>query len=173
MKISLVKLWPVVLLLLLVAACGKEKSIEEDSSQFFIKCKIDGVDKTFNYSAAAGKQDLGDGSTAYVISGYTDAGRTENLGFTFTVFIPLSTGTYKVTDPTTDYTLGCGYIPNLNNQTDIYFSDTDEANPFQVTFTNITSSVLTGTFTGKLVNVSNPISDSAIITAGSFKVKIQ
>ena len=42
--------WPVMLLaVVFVASCGKESSVEEDVSQYFIKCKIGSVDKTFKY----------------------------------------------------------------------------------------------------------------------------
>jgi len=167
--------WPVVLLLVLVASCGKEKSIEEDLSQYFIKCKIGGVDKTFNISAAASKQDLGNGISQYSVFGKAaqDPADLESLGFTIQLSIPFKTGTYKETDPTTDYFLAGIYNPNTTDPNKIFASNYDDTNPFQITFTEI-STVLSGSFQGKLfINSTDPDADSTVISNGQFKVKIQ
>jgi len=176
MKRSLVSSWPVILLLVFVASCGKEKSIEEDVSQYYLKCKIGSVDKTFNFSAAANKQDLGGGDTSYSIFGkaVTDAANLESLGFTIRISIPLVKGTYKENDPTSDYFMAGIYNPNTNDPEKIYTSRYDEGNPFQVTFTEITATTISGTFTGKLfVNNADPNADSAVVSNGQFKLKVQ
>jgi hypothetical protein len=176
MKRSLVSSWPVVLLLVFVASCGKEKSSQEDLSQYFIKCKIGSVDKTFNISAAVAKKDLGDGRISYDFFGKAvkDANNLESIGFTIQLKIPLAKGTYKVTDPTEDYSMMGLYNPNTVEGTKMFISGYDESNPFQLTFTEITATTLTGSFSGKLdINGIDPTADSAIITNGQFKVKIQ
>src|SRR5688572_9071230 len=118
MKSSLVRSWPVVLLLVFVASCGKEKSTQEDLSQYFLKCKIGSVNKTFNIGATATKVDLGDGSTSYSFFGKAapDASNLESMGFNIQLSIPFVTGTYKATDPTTDYSLAGLYMPNTTDQ---------------------------------------------------------
>jgi hypothetical protein len=176
MKSSLVRSWPVLLLLVFVASCGKEKSSQEDLSQYYIKCKIGSVSKTFNFSAAAAKEDLGGGSISYSVFGKatTDANNYESLGFTIQLSIPFVTGTYKENDPTTDYFLAGIYNPNTVDPDKIFASRYDDANPFQITFTEITNTTLSGTFTGKLfINSADPSADSAVISNGQFKVKIQ
>lgn len=178
MKKSLVKWRLVVVLLLLVAACGKEESTQENSSQYFIKCKIDGVDKTFNVNAVAQKENLGDSSTGYSIFGKAtkDASSIENLGFGIQIYIPFKTGTYKETPPTTDFYVGGVYNPNTTSSTGIYRNNAyDDSDPFQITFTGVSATELSGTFKGKLYlnNDSIPYSDSVIISNGSFKVKMQ
>jgi hypothetical protein len=176
MKKFLVNCWPVALLFVLVASCGKEKSLEEDSSQYFIKCKIGGVDKTFNIAAAAAKEDLGGGTFSYSVFGkaVNDPSNLESLGFTIQISIPFTAGTYKETDPTTDYFLAGIYNPNTTIADSIFISRLDDANPFQITFSNTTGTTLTGSFKGKLyTNSTDPDAASTEITDGQFKVKLQ
>jgi hypothetical protein len=177
MKKFLVNCWPVALLLfVLVASCGKEKSLEEDTSQYFIKCKIGGVDKTFNVSAAGVKQDVGSGAMSYSVFGKAikDPANLESIGFTIQIYIPLVAGTYKETDPTTDYYLAGIYNPNTTDATAIYASMYDDNDPFQITFTSVTTTTLAGTFKGTLfINSTDPNADSTAVTEGSFKVKLQ
>lgn len=174
MKKFLVSSWPAILLLFLIASCGKEKSGEEDLGQYYLKCKIDGVDKTFNYSALASQQDLGGGVTSYSVFGKAVAlpDNLESLGFSISLSVPLAKGTYKETDPTIDYMLGGIYNPNTGVDDMIYANRYDEGDPFQVTFTEITSTTLSGTFKGKFfLYTTDPNADSVLISNGSFKVK--
>jgi hypothetical protein len=171
--------WPVMLLAVFVASCGKEKSVEEDVSQYFIKCKIGSVDKTFKYSLLAHKEEVsGSGVTNYSIAGKVknDPNDYEGIGFTIQSSIPLAQGTtYKETDPTIDYVLACIYNPNTQDPDKMFASNMDEGNPFQITFTEITSTSLSGTFSGKLypLNSTDPNADSAVIANGQFKLKLQ
>lgn len=177
MKKHLVNCWFVACILVLVAACGKEKSLEGGTvNQYYIKCKIGSVDKTFNVSAAASKADMGDGSFTYSIFGKASstASDYESIGLALRIYVPFVTGTYKETDPTTDYLVAGIYNPNTTDATKIYASLGDANNPFQVTFTTIDSTTLAGTFKGSLIlnnGASNP--DSAVITNGQFKVKLK
>lgn len=179
MKRFLINGWSAMLLLIFVASCGKEKSVQENPAQYFIKCKIGSVDKTFNFGATAFKQDVGGGITNYSVVGMAvaDPNNLENFGFSVTLWqIPFNTGTYKANEPTTDYTLGCNYQPNTNDPNKTFSSnDLEETNPFQVTYTEITATTLSGTFKGKLASndPTNPNADSAVITNGQFKVKLQ
>lgn len=176
MKRFLVNGWPAVLLLVLLASCGKEKSSEEDPGQYYLKCKVGSVDKTFNIGVAAAKNDLGGGITSYSVFGkaVSDAANYESLGFTIQLSIPFTTGTYKETDPTTDYFLAGIYNPNTTDPDKIFASQYDDANPLQVTFTEITNTTLSGSFKGKLlINSTDPTADAAVITNGQFRVKIQ
>jgi hypothetical protein len=161
-----------------VASCGKEKSAEEDVSQYFIKCKIGGVDKTFKYQVTAHKEEVsGSGVTSYSIAGKAknDPNDLEGIGFTIQSSIPISNGiTYKETDPTTDYVLAAIYNPNTQDPDKMFASNMDESNPFQITFTEITATTISGTFSGKLLplNSTDPNTDSAVVSAGQFKVKL-
>ena len=175
MKKFLIGSWPAILLLFLITSCGKEKSSQEDLGQYYLKCKIDGVDKTFNYSAAADQQDLGGGEISYSVFGKAVAtpDNLESLGFNIRISVPFTKGTYKETDPTDDYSLGGIYNPNTTDPGMIYAGHQfNEADPFEVTFTEITSTTLSGTFKGKLfMYTTDPNADSVIISNGSFKVK--
>lgn len=176
MKKFLISSWPAILLLFLIASCGKEKSLEEDLAQYYLKCKVGSVDKTFNISAAASQQDLGGGVMSYSVFGKTasDPNNLESLGFTIQLSVPFATGTYKETDPTTDYFLAGIYNPNTTDAAKIMASRYDEEDPFQITFTEITSTTLSGTFKGKLfLNTIDPNADSVLLSSGSFRVKFQ
>lgn len=175
MKQFLVKCWPVLLLAILVASCGKEMSQNDDLSQYYIKCRIGGKDKNFNFSPAAVKLDLGGGITSYSIFGKVsnDPADLESMNFTIQLMIPIAPGTYKETDPTTDYALAGNYNPNTTVSEDIYASRGDTTNPFEITFTEVTNTQLSGTFKGKLyLNNADPKADSAVISNGQFKVRI-
>jgi len=176
MKRFLICSWPATVLLFLIASCGKEKSSQEDLAQYYLKCKIGSAEKTFNFSAAAVKEDLGGGVTSYSVFGkaVSDPNNLESLGFTIQLAVPIATGTYKETDPTTDYFLAGIYNPNTVDAGMIYTSRYDEPNPLQITFTEISSTTLSGTFKGKLfINTTDPAADSAVISSGQFKVKFQ
>jgi hypothetical protein len=170
--------WPVMLLTVFVASCGKDKSAEEDLSQYFIKCKIGSVDKTFKYKLLAHKEDVGNGVTNYSFSANAtnDAADFEGIGFTIQLSIPVATGTtYKETDPTTDYLLGGIYNPNTQDPDKIFSSRLDDGNPFQINFKELTTTTVSGTFSGKLylLNSTDPNADSAVISNGQFKLKLQ
>jgi hypothetical protein len=176
MKQFLVNCWPVLLLAVLVASCGKEISQNDDLSQYYIKCKIGSKDKTFNFSPEAVKQDLGGGVVNYSIFGKVsnDPADLESMVFTIQLSIPIAKGTYKETDPTTDYFLAGIYNPNTTVPEDIYASRGNETDPFEITFTEVSSTQLSGTFKGKLyLNNTDPNADSAVISNGQFKVRIQ
>ncbi|THU40659.1 hypothetical protein FAM09_00665 [Niastella caeni] len=179
MKKVLVNGWPALLLLFLVASCGKEISSEEDLGQYYLKCKIGNVDKTFNFFASADKEDLGGGASSYAIIGkaVADASNFESLAFSIQLSIPFTPGTYTVADPTTDYLMIGLYNPNTTDSEKIFVSQENESDPFQVTFTEITSTTISGTFKGKLfLNNSadpNATADSVVISNGQFKLKVQ
>lgn len=176
MKRFLISSMPAILLLFLIASCGKEISAEEDLGQYYLKCKIGSVDKTFNIGASAVKIDVGGGIVGYSVSGraVSDPNNLEGMDFAIQLSIPLVPGTYKETDPTTDYFMAGIYNPNTTDQEKVFASKSDETNPFQVTFTEITNTTLSGTFKGKLfLNNNDPNADSAVISNGSFKVKFQ
>jgi len=170
--------WPVMLLAVIVASCGKEKSGEEDVSQYFIKCKIGSVDKTFKYKVLGHKEEVSAGVTNYSFSATAtnDANNYEGVGFTIQSSIPVAVGTtYKETDPTTDYFLAGIYNPNTQDPNKMFASNYNEVNPFQIKFTEITETTISGTFSGKLtlLNSTDPNADSAVISNGQFKVKLQ
>ena len=171
--------WPVMLLAIFAASCGKEKSVEEDVSQYFIKCKIGSVDKTFKYALTAHKEEVSvTGVTSYTISGKikNDPNDLEGIGFTMQSTVPVTAGTaYKETDPTIDYVLACIYNPNTQDPDKMFASNMDENNPFQIKFSEITNTTISGTFSGRLypLNSSDPNGDSAVVSNGQFKLKLQ
>jgi hypothetical protein len=178
MKISRIW-WPVCFLLLVVSACSKDQSNEGDGGNngaFYIRCKIDGTAKTFNVTANASKQDLGAGTFSYSIFGKAaqDATNFESFGFTLQIGSELSAGTYTETDSTAGYYLVAVYNPNSTDPSMFYPSAKDSIDPFQITVSEITDSLMTGTFKGKLYqNTTDATPPSVSVTEGEFKLRIQ
>jgi hypothetical protein len=171
--------WPVCLLILFVTACSKDESTEGNSGNngaFYIRCKIDGTSKTFNISPNASKQDLGSGTMSYSVFGKAvqDANNFESFGFTIQIAGDLTAGTYTETDSTANYFLAGVYNPNATDATKIYASALDTTNPFQITVSEITDSLMTGTFKGKLyLNSGDSMPPGVMVTEGEFKVRVQ
>ena len=176
MKRILIGSWPAMLLLFLIVSCGKEKSGEEDLGQYYLKCQIDGVDQTFNHSAAAVEQDLGVFTMSYSLFGkaVADPNNLQSLGRTIQLSVPFAKGTYNEPDATVDYFLAGSYNPYTVDPNLIYASRYSETDQLQITFTEVNSTTLSGTFKGTLfINSTDPNADSVIISNGQFKVKFQ
>jgi hypothetical protein len=172
--------WPICLLLLVVTACNKDESTEgkdgNNNGAFYIRCKIDGTAKTFNFSPNASKQDLGSGTFSYSIFGKAaqDANNFESFGISMQIAGDLTAGTYTDADSTASYVLVAVYNPNSTDQSKIYASNMDPANPFQITVSEITDSLMTGTFKGKMyLHTTDSTPPSVMATDGEFKVRVQ
>jgi hypothetical protein len=184
MKKILIALLPIVLL---VAACSKEKSLEDagtapngggSGAGYFLKCKIDGVDKTFNNSLFAIKLDTL-GAVQYAVFGAANADPSNMESFTFAVSSPsaITTGTtYTVEDTSFNYVLVAVYNPN--SQSIVFQSGTgDQSNsPFKLTITSVSATEISGTFQGTIfqndaANPTDPNPPTKLITAGEFKAK--
>jgi hypothetical protein len=172
--------WWSLAILLLIAACNKDESVETNGKpanfSSYIRCKIDGVDKTFNINASASKQDLGGGAFNYSILGKAviDAANRESFGFTFQVLDSLKAGTYSEIDSSSTYYLAAVYNPNTNDAAKIFSTQMDSTNPFQVTVNVISDSLMSGSFKGKLLlNTMDSSATAVTVTDGDFKVKVQ
>jgi len=179
MKISF-RWWPVCLLLLCITACSKDESTEGNGTgnngTFYIRCKIDGTSKTFNISPNASKQDLGSGTTSYSIFGkaVNDPNNFESFGLSIQIAGALAAGTYVETDSSGNYYLAAVYNPNSTEATQIYTTLADATNPFQITISEVTDSLMTGTFKGKMfLNTTDSTPPSVTVTEGEFKVRVQ
>jgi hypothetical protein len=170
--------WPICLLFLVITACNKDKSTEGNDGNngaFYIRCKIDGSAKTFNISPNASKQDLGS-TTSYSVFGKAvqDANNFESFVFSIQISGDLTAGNYTELDSSGNYILAGVYNPNATDPTGIYSSNMDATNPFELTVSEITDSLMTGTFKGKMyLNTNDSMPLSVMVTEGEFKVKIQ
>lgn len=134
----------------------------------YLKCSIDGMAKTFNDNLTA----LNSGDTAIIISGNeTNAVTSPSLEISLLKRGgSISTGAY--TPPSlTNLTNICVPIyedgsPNLPWGGGI----TGQPNPFTVTVTNVTPTLIEGTFTGSIYDNSGAGTTSKPITNGLFSV---
>jgi hypothetical protein len=134
----------------------------------FLQCSIDGVSKTFNVSLAAANI-----SNTITISGdETTAIGTPSLNISLSKGggTPVTTGVYA--------------LPSLTNLTNIcapVYDDgvstspwgggiTGQPNPIRVTVTNVTPTLIEGTFTGSIYDNNGTGTTAKAITNGSFSV---
>jgi hypothetical protein len=172
--------WPFVVLLLLFLACKKDESVEAGgkvtNSSYYIRCKIDGVDKTFNFTAVASKQDLGAGTLSYTIAGSatSDPNNFESLNIAIQIADSLKAGAYSEIDSSSTYFVAAIYNPNTGDPAKIFATQMDSINPFQLTINVISDSLMSGSFKGKLLKNTMDSSQAAVVvTDGDFKVKVQ
>lgn len=183
---------------LLLSACSKEKSFESgnpdpgpgggggggggggSNTSYFMKCKFDGVAKTFNVGLFATKQSAG-GATAYTAAGKVTTGTDpEMFSFDITKTGDLTPGTYSVDNLSPAYTIGVIYITTNESIGYVALSGFPTPNPFKVVVTSVTATEMAGTFSGNVfeVNTDNPAPDPSnlklkAITEGEFRIKFQ
>lgn len=156
------------------SSCTFSITFGGSSSSDYIRCKIDGVNATFNFNAIARKSTAGGTDSLSVEGDSTGAGL---IAFGFNIDRPASTnnwiGTYSVNQFASNIHVDAGYASALVPL--IYVTETDgtiQTNPFTVIITNITTTRITGTFSGKLEDFLG-LGPNKIITGGEFSVPIQ
>jgi hypothetical protein len=173
--------WSFVAVLLFCIACNKDESVESGGKvnptvTYYLRCKIDGVDKTFNVAPVVSIQDLGGGTISYTIAGKatTDAANYESFNIALLVGDSLKTGAYSEQDSSSTYMLAAVYNPNTTDPAKIYASQMDADHPFQLTLNVITDSLMSGSFNGKLLmNGLDTNLPPITVTEGDFTVKVQ
>ncbi|MFZ1529922.1 MAG: hypothetical protein WAT19_14295 [Ferruginibacter sp.] len=140
----------------------------------YIRCKIDGVNATFNFSAVARINTAAGTDTLSIEGDSTGAGIS---AFGFNIERPASASswanTYSVNQFASNIHVDAGYgnLPALV----VYVAETTGAtqtNPFTITITSATATRLTGTFSGKLEDFFG-FGPDKLVTAGEFSVPIQ
>lgn len=183
--------------LLLLAACTKEKSLENGgvtpqpggpgnpgnpggpgNSTYFLNAKVNGTAKTFNEDLGIIKEDTL-GLTMFTLTGYASAVTTDfetiviSIG---TMSGTLQPGTYSIGNVLSGIVIGVYVNADATKQYLAFTGDTS-SDPFTVTITSVTATEIAGTFKGKLfeldMNTGMPNPNSSVtLTEGSFKAKI-
>lgn len=135
----------------------------------FIRCKIDGVDKTFN-----------DGAIAADLFGIITINGTENAAANNTgnITFVLSNLSTLVVTPGTYPNLPSGptnlsvttYIPDASNSSDPGWNSSTTTQSFNVVVTSITANRIEGTFSGTLFDNGGAGSNTKTVTNGQFSV---
>lgn len=174
-------IWSFVAVLLFVAACSKDESVESGGKvnptvSYYIRCKIDGAEKTFNVAPVAAVQDLGAGTFSYTIAGKAtaDAANYESFNIAIQIADSIQPGAYSELDSSSTYLLAAVYNPNTTDPASIYASQMDASDPFQLSVNVITDSLMSGSFKGTLImNGMDSGLAPIVVSDGDFKVKVQ
>ena len=150
------------------------------ATTYYIKCKINGTARTFNYNDMAKLTDLAVGAKTFSILGSasSDASNLEgvNLSINFIAGAPAA-GTYAEDYSGTDYLVAGVYNPN--STTTIYAAGltANSVLPLTITITKLDSQEATGTFKGAFyktqVTSGVPTSEYLSFTEGEFKLQIK
>ena len=159
---------------LFLASCQKKGS-DIDAivlpEGYYIKCKIDGIDKTFNIMAKATK--LVKTNQVFIsIFGKAseDAANIERINMGISSMTPIKTGNYVENDPSLTYFIDAIYNPDNSFETWIMGSDPESSAPFTIFITGIDNKSVSGTFKGLVYNKYSRGIQVKNITNGEFYV---
>ena len=138
---------------------------------YFIKCKIDGVDKTFNIMAKATKL-VKTNQVFLSIFGKAsvESDNIERINMGISSIDPIKTGHYVENDPSLTYFLDAIYNPDNSVETWTMSSDIESSAPFTIFITGIDNRSVSGTFKGLVYNKSSIGIKIKNITNGEFYV---
>ncbi|MGE5107590.1 MAG: hypothetical protein ACM3H8_08600 [Sphingobacteriales bacterium] len=167
--------------IVILFSCKKSDSGGSGNPTYYIKCKIDGTAKTFNYIGMAKITVLGPGATSLAIIGSAASGSSlegVNLAVNFFNNVqPQANTTYSEDYGGTDY-IAAG-IYNPNSSTIVYGAGiyTPTALPFKLKIINKTATEMSGTFEGAFyktdVSLGNITAEHVTITEGEFNLQIK
>jgi hypothetical protein len=156
------------LLIVSLAACNKDGG--SGGSNYYMKANIGGTEKTYTTMPLAMRFNQND---TYVLS--MSAGANEGLGLQITqTGTPLTTTQY-LQSGSGNYVIAGVYNPGTADVTAIFGAGLKYPTsvPLQIVISNLTSSEVSGTFSGMYYNNSGVGTDSILITNGSFSLPIQ
>lgn len=155
------------------SSCTFQLTVTGGAATEFIKCKINGIDFTFNDSAGAIFPVPN--PEVLVIGGYVNSTSSESFGFAIESLVTGGTvtpGTYTMAGSGTTYQIYAQYEDPSGILWDPSDGSVIAADPFIITITTRTLTRVTGTFSGTL-REDGTGAVTKIITAGSFSVLIQ
>jgi len=128
----------------------------------FIKCTIDGVTKDFNTNMGV----------IFMPGIFSATGEVGNAEFTISILDnngnPITVGAYSKRTLTSTRHCAPSYLPDLSNPLGSWQPFILNSNPFTVTIQTITTTKVTGTFSGDLFDFTG--GNKKIVTNGSFSV---
>src|SRR3981081_1431356 len=153
-----------------------EKSHNDDTinesppaAVYFIRCKIDGVSKTFNILVKATKQNA-DGQNVISVFGKADSSfdNMERINMGISSLLEIRRGTYVENDPFYSYVIDAVYNPDQTNEVWAVALTPKQTSPFTIAITNVTENLVQGTFKGIIYNNSGVGPAKKTITEGEF-----
>jgi hypothetical protein len=147
-------------LTLVVTSCSSDSNEENNSTDFFIKAKINGQNTNVTYLAQATLFGTGDNKTLKLYAGNSLAQIYPFFSFQIDNLTQITTGTYNSSTHTSLFQF---YDSNQKG----YGNYLINSNDFQVQITEVTNTLVRGTFQGTLVGEVN-LNESITITEGEF-----
>jgi hypothetical protein len=152
-----------------------------EMSTYYLRFKMDGTTRSFNFSNAALISDLGTGGKNITFVGKADALSTNLEGLHMSVYFlknPPAVGTFKETDNTTEYVLTGDYNPNSSLIG--YFAGLHQPSvlPLTITISKLDNSTVKGSFSGAFYKKdlhSGPgtTTEYILFTDGEFNLPIK
>jgi|GEM_PF-3149908 len=147
-------------------------------SAYYIKCKKDGVQKSYTSFASANIIDLTSGVMSLaLVAGTPNSLEGFNIGINFFNSTPIKVGTYTEDYPGLEYIVGGVYNPN---STSIVYGaglKTPSIKPLVVKILTKTTTEMTGTFEGAFykldINSGSISTEYFLFTEGVFKLPVK
>ena len=159
---------------LFLLSCQKKESDTEAivlPQDYYIKCKIDGIDKTFNVMAKATKLEKVDQVFLSIFGkASSDVDNIERINMGISSTTPIRTGNYVENDPSLTYFIDAIYNPDNSLETWIMGSLSENSAPFTIFITGIDDKSVSGTFKGAVFNKYSRGIKEKRITNGEFYV---
>jgi hypothetical protein len=138
---------------------------------YFIRCKIDGIDKSFNIMAKATKLVKTDQVFLSIFGkASTEMDNIERLNMGISSISQIKTGHYAENDPSLTYFIDAIYNPDNSLETWTIGSPTENSIPFTIFITGIDNKSVSGTFKGSVFNKYSRGINTKTITNGEFYV---
>jgi hypothetical protein len=161
------KKWLLLLMIASMYCSACKKDAVNNSGSYFIKAKLNGTEKTFSGSAYASEY-AGDLSAGFNMSAKNDA---DSSVFSLNITHPFGA---KITERIYG-NLSNGYYATAGYTRDtvIFYSRIilPDASTIQITISNITNTIVTGSFSGTLLNADS--TEAITIKDGSFNLPVQ
>jgi hypothetical protein len=150
------------------------------NNSYYIRAKVNGSDRSFNYNDMAKVTDLGGGSKTISLIGSASPSATNLEGINLTISFlngsPVA-GTYNEDNQSLDYIVAGVYNPNSSTVVYAAGLSATTALPLSVTISKIDNTVAEGTFKGAFyktdISSGGPGTEYLSFTEGAFRLPIK
>ena len=147
-------------------------------SVYYIKCKKDGVQKSYSEYASANILDLSSGATLsiFLVAGLPNSMEGFNIGISFFNGATIKTGTYTEGSLSPEYLVVGVYNPNSTNIVYAAGLQLFSIKPLVITILTKTTTEMTGKFEGAFYKqnlTGAPSTEYILFTEGEFKLPIK
>ena len=154
-------------------SCKKDSSSSGSSSNYYIKATVGGTQKNYTSNPLV---TIINQSNIYSMSLSAGAGGTSLEGLALQITqnnTPILAGTYL--ESGTTYTIAGDYNPGSTDVSAIFGAGLNplSAQPLQITISQLSDKIVSGTFSGEFYSNSGVGSDSLLVANGSFNLPIK